>query len=318
MSRVVVVGSANLDLVVTAPHIPRAGETVLGADLVRRAGGKGGNQAVAAHRLGADTVLVAAIGDDQIAGELRSELVREGLDLSHLAVVPGVSTGVALIVVDEAGENSIVVAPGANHALGRTMMAALPGLLGPSDILSLQIEIPLATSLEAASRARDLGATVVFNAAPLPDDPDQTLMKLLGTVDVVVLNEGEALQLTGRTPPNDVAGWAELAEDVRRLGPDIAVVTLGARGAVAATGERVHTQPAFAVDVADTTGAGDGFVGALAVALGEGRPIADALRRACAAGALATTRLGAQEALPRAHELERFLADADEVVGHAS
>ncbi|TDE10686.1 ribokinase [Jiangella asiatica] len=307
MTSVVVVGSVNLDFVVAAPRIPAPGETILGSELVTRPGGKGGNQAVAAARLGAETVLVAAVGDDRMGEDLRRTLAGEGLDVSELTVIAGVSTGAALIVVDERGENSIVVAPGANGKLDTDRITRRTDLLGPGDVLSLQIEVPLATSLEAATRAKRAGASVLLNTAPLPPLPNATLERLLATIDVVVANEGEALALTGATPPADPAGWADLAAGVCGLGPRLAVVTLGEHGAVAAEGGRSYVQPAFAADVVDTTGAGDCFAAAFSVALARGLPTGEALRRACAAGAIATTRLGAQEAMPTADELDRFL-----------
>jgi ribokinase len=312
MSCVVVVGSVNVDLVVSAPRIPRPGETILGSELVQRPGGKGGNQAVAARRLGADCVLVAAIGADRLGAELQTHLAEEGLDLTQVVVTPERATGVALIVVDGAGENSIVVAPGANHALDATAVARAADVFEPADVLSLQIEVPLAASLEAARLAHEAGATVLLNAAPLPEVPDAALDKLLAMVDVLVVNECEARALTGAPEPADLTGWARLAGDIHALGPRLAVVTLGPRGAVAADGDRTYRQAAFCAEVVDTTGAGDSFAGALAVAFAEGRPVAESLRRACAAGALATTRLGAQEALPTATELQRFLRTARE------
>ncbi len=310
MSGVIVVGSVNLDLVIAAPRIPAPGETILGSDLVQRPGGKGANQAVAARRLGADTVLVAAMGDDATGSTLHAALSGEGVDLSQVATVDR-ATGTALIVVDEAGENAIVVAPGANQVLDLPHLSELAGLLEQSDMLLLQLEIPLATALEAATRARDAGVTVMLNAAPLPAAPSPTLNQLLAVVDVLVLNEGEAAHLLGKPAPPDLAGWGRLAADLGKLGPRVAVVTLGAQGALAATDGQIHTQLAYEVKVVDTTGAGDSFSGALAVAIAEGRPIAEGLSRACAAGALATARLGAQEAMPTATELERFLHHAE-------
>ena len=301
MSRVAVVGSVNIDATVAVPALPAPGETVLGSDVVYRPGGKGGNQAVAARRLGADTALHAAVGDDAFGARLRTVLAAEGLDPAGLTTVAGISTGLAMILVDGGGENVIVVSPGANGLLDG---AALTTSSGPGEVLALQLEIPLATCLDAAGRARAAGATVVLNAAPLPKLVEPAFADLLSIVDVLVVNEGEAAQLAEETAPRD---WAALAGRLRALGPDTVVVTLGARGAVAADAAGTYACDAFAVDVVDTTGAGDAFCGALAVALADGLPIADAVRRGCAAGALAATRMGAQAALPTRAELDAFL-----------
>ncbi|WNM38888.1 ribokinase [Micromonospora halotolerans] len=304
MSRVVVVGSANLDLGVAVPHLPAPGETVLGDDVAARPGGKGSNQAVAARRLGADTLFFAAVGDDRFGADVRAALTAEGLPPDHLTTVAGVATGVALIVVDTAGENSIVVAPGANARLTGDALAALPATLGPDAVLVLQLEIPLATCLAAARHARDAGARVVLNAAPLPDLVPPTMATLLRHVDVLVVNEGEALRLAG-VPATD---WAALAAGLRTHGPAACVITLGERGAVHADAAGVTAHPAFPVDAVDTTGAGDSFVGALAASLADGQSLAEAVHRGCAAGALATTRMGAQSALPTRADLDRFRA----------
>jgi ribokinase len=310
MARVVVVGSVNLDLTVAVSHLPGAGETVLGSDVSFHAGGKGGNQAVAAHRLGADTVLFAAVGADKFGTDLRSALHAEGLDLASLRTIDGAATGIAMIVVESSGENTIVVAPGANSLFdGGPLAAQLPPVLAPGAVLLLQLEIPIGTNLAAARLARAAGATVLLNAAPLPKPIDPGLTELLSLVDVLVVNEGEALRLSDgqRERPPDATGWAPVAAGLRAHGPAVCVITLGPAGALAAAPQGTVSQPAFAVDAVDSTGAGDAFCGAVAVALAQGRPLAEALRRSCAVGALATARMGAQAALPSADALERFL-----------
>jgi len=300
-NRVVVVGSANLDLGVGVRHLPAPGETVLGDDVASGPGGKGANQAVAARRLGADTLFFGAVGDDPFGADVHAALHREGVGLDHLAVLPGVPTGVALIVVDRAGENTIVVAPGANARVPAP--DALPAALTPGSVLVLQLEIPLATCLAAARHARRAGATVVLNAAPLPAPVPPELTTLLREVDVLVLNEGEARSLDGTA-----ADWPDLTRRLRGLGPAACVVTLGAEGAAYADATGTGVQPAFHAEVVDTTGAGDSFCGALAASLAQGHDLRSAVRRGCAAGALATARMGAQPALPTAADLDRFLA----------
>jgi ribokinase len=307
VSRVVVVGSANADLAVRVPRLPLPGETVLGSDLAVLVGGKGANQAVAARRLGADTVLVAALGDDRFGEDVRAALAREGLPAHHLRTVPGAATGVALIVVDAAGENTVVVAPGANARLGDDALRQLSTVVEPGAVLVLQLEIPLDACLTAAREARRAGARVILNAAPLPDAVDERLTALLHEVDVLVVNESEAMRLGGHSGQVD---WLTAAAALRDLGPAACVVTLGARGAVRADAAGAFAHPAFAVDAVDTTGAGDAFCGALAAALAAGASLDQAVRRACAAGAIATTRMGAQSALPTLLELDTFLVAA--------
>lgn len=308
-NRVVVVGSANIDLLARVDHVPGPGETLLAGDLVTRPGGKGANQAVAAHRMGARTTLHAAVGDDEFGRRVRASLAGAGLDVARLVTVPGAATGLAMICVAAGGENSIVVAPGANHRLGPAQLDGLPDGLGPGDVVLTQLEIPLASCLLVARAARRAGARVLLNAAPLPRDARAVLDDLLALTDVLIVNEGEALALSGSDSaiPAGAGGWAGLAADLCRLGPATCVITLGARGAVAATGTRTHHRPAFPVTAVDTTGAGDAFCGTLAAHLATGAALPDALTHACAAGALATTKVGAQAALATATEVDRFL-----------
>jgi ribokinase len=313
VSGVVVVGSVNLDLVVGVDRLPRPGETLLGGELSFRAGGKGANQAVAANRLGVETLLFAATGADRFGDDLRTALSTEELSLEHVSVLTPPATGVALIVVDRDGENSIVVAAGANGFLTPSSLVRLADVLDPDTVLLLQLEVPVDTVLAAARMAAEAGATVVLNAAPLPAAPGGLPPELLQAVDVLVVNEGEAQQLAGEAATPD--SWPVLADRLRALGPRAAVVTLGARGAVASSAGTLHVQPPFPVDTVDATGAGDSFCGALAVALHRGLDLAEATRWGCAAGALATTRLGAQDALPTPEDLRKLLeqneGDAD-------
>jgi ribokinase len=309
MNQVVVVGSVNIDLVADVAHLPTPGETVLGGRLRRSPGGKGANQAVAAHRLGARTVLVGAVGDDTFADDALTALAHEGLDTGAVRRVAGVPTGVALIVVATEGENTIVVTPGANWALTAADVATLRTLeLAPRAVLALQMEVPLAACLEAASIARSRGATVLLNCAPMPDRPQLVLTDLLAMTDVLVVNESEALALVPGDEPVDPQGWLALANRLRDLGPAACVVTLGHQGAVVVADDVAHVQPAFRVQTVDTTGAGDTFCAALAVSLAEGESLSAAVARACAAGALATTGPGAYPAAPVASAVDSLLA----------
>jgi ribokinase len=290
--RITVVGSVNLDFVARGPRLPAPGETVTGAVLARHPGGKGANQALAARRLGAEVRLVARVGRDAMADEALALLRAEGVDLGPCVVDPDAPTGVALITVDDGGENQIVVAPGANAALGPTDVPASGGRAtdaagrddaGRDDALVAQLEVPVETV-----RAAALGHAgfVCLNLAPALAVPAD----LLARADLVVVNETEAAHY-----------GPALATTARTL----VAVTLGARGAeLWRGGQRVAVATPPKVEVVDTTGAGDCFVAALVVALLEGRSHAAALRFACAAGALATTRAGAQPSLPRRGEVE--------------
>ncbi|WP_319460179.1 ribokinase [Micromonospora sp. RTP1Z1] len=294
-ARVIVVGSANLDLVVTTPQLPRPGETVLGGDFRTVPGGKGANQAVAAARAGADCDFVGAVGTDDFGMLLSDNLIAAGIDVRGLRTVDGPS-GVALIAVDGAAENFIVVAPGANAAL-TTLDAADRTAVAAADVLLLQLEVPLTAVSQAAEWARADATTVVLNAAPARPLPGE----LLDLVDVLVVNEHEAAVVGGVFTEEPGALLDALVTLVPRV-----VLTLGARGAAYADrhGARIEV-PAPKVDAVDTTAAGDAFTGALAVALAEHGGVLTAdtatavLRWACAAGAACAQRPGASTALPR-------------------
>ncbi|MCD9031886.1 PfkB family carbohydrate kinase [Luteimonas sp. Y-2-2-4F] len=288
---VLVAGSANLDYVVRAGHIPAPGETVLGRDFATHPGGKGANQAVAAARAGGvPTRLLAALGRDPAAAVLEASLRGAGVALTahrdH-----GLPTGVAFICVSDAAENAITVAPGANAAL---RPEHLPPLDGVGHVL-LQLETPIETVAAYARAAREAGACVVLNAAPARDVPEA----LLRLVDVLVVNEGELALLAGDA--------ADLPAAMRRLPVARVVVTLGAAGCVALDRGTLLRQPAFAVPAVDTTGAGDTFCGALVAALARGLALADALREASAASALACTAPGAQTGVPERAQVRALL-----------
>lgn len=288
---VLVAGSANLDFVVRAAHVPAPGETVLGQGFATYPGGKGANQAVACARAGAPTRLLAAFGADDYAGPIERSLQAAGVDVLALRVAD-CATGTAFICVSDDGENAITVAPGANAAL---RPEHLPDLRGVSHLL-LQLETPLATVEAWALAARAAGVRVILNAAPARALPE----RLLAAVDVLVVNEGELAAITGVR--DDVA--AALA----RLHTPWVIVTLGARGCCARIGDALLHQPAYTVAAVDTTAAGDTFCGTLAAALAAGEDGAAALRRASAASALACTRAGAQSSVPSRDEVDALLA----------
>jgi ribokinase len=297
---VTVLGSLNTDISLLVPHLPAPGETVLAsAAATFGAGGKGANQAVAAARLGAAVSMVGCCGDDEFGARLRAGLAAEGIGVTGLRAVPGVASGLALITVDPAGENSIAVAAGANGLAGDAEVAA--AFAQPCDVLVLSAEIPVPVLAAALRRARADGVRTVLNLAPVPEGAAGLLAECPGWL---VVNVQEAAALAGRpegAPPQDEAalGAGAAAGLAAGLGGGHVVVTLGAAGAALAGPSGTAAVPGFPVTAVDTVGAGDAFVGALAVALASGLDPAGAVTAACAAGAAAATRRGAQAALPR-------------------
>lgn len=290
---VVVVGGVNTDMVVQTPHLPRAGETVGGGAFLTTPGGKGANQAVAAARLGAAVRFIGKVGTDLFGAAARDNLRRYGVDTAGLGRDPREPSGVALIFVDAAGENAIAVAPGANMALTADDVAAQEGLLADAAVVVGQCEVPAEATLAAFRLAHDRGIRTVLNAAPaMPLSAAWSAV-----VDTLVVNEGEA-SLVGRAAGLTADSPAAWAAGLQRLGYAQVILTVGSEGAYVATADGARHVPAWGVDTIDTTGAGDGFVGGFAVALAEGQPLAAAVRFACAVGALATTAMGAQVALP--------------------
>ncbi|MBC7232229.1 MAG: ribokinase [Chloroflexi bacterium] len=308
MAKVAVVGSSNTDMVVRVPHIPSPGETVLGGEFVMAAGGKGANQAVAAARLGAQVTLVARVGQDVFGERALAGFRQEGIATQYITVDPEAASGVALIFVDRSGENSIAVAPGANARLTPQDVQRAQKAIEAADVLLLQLETPLETVRQAAEIARHAGVRVVLNPAPAPPQPLPA--DLLALVDVLTPNEGEASLLAGRqiAQATTLTDAEAAARCLIEQGVKVVIVTLGARGALIVTSDFQQLVPGFAVDVVDTTAAGDAFNGGLAVALAEGQTLADAVRFANACGALAATKMGAQPSLPTAEEVARFLA----------
>jgi len=301
--RVIVVGSVNVDLVVTTERLPGPGETVIGGRFARHHGGKGGNQAVAAARLGAPTFFIGAVGGDEFGTDARAALEAAGVDVAGLLTLPDEPTGVALILVDETGENSISVAGGANAALGSVQVrAALKRLvLTAGDVVLVGHEIRTGATHEALRLGRIAGATTILNPAPATGLARPTL----DLADVLTPNDGELSALVG--PDGSPSTRAK-----RLLGPDpgsrAALVTLGARGAMLVAGRRARAIHAPRVESVDTVGAGDTLNGALAAALADGLDLGTAARRAVVAASLAVTRSGAREGMPTADELDRALA----------
>ncbi|MCZ7542890.1 MAG: ribokinase [Anaerolineae bacterium] len=303
-NRVVVVGSANTDMVVRCPRIPAPGETVIGGEFISVPGGKGANQAVAAARLGAEVTLIARIGTDMFGDQAIEGYRAEGINVDSIVRDVSAPSGVALIIVDEKnGENSIAVAPGANSRLTPENIGAAEALIAKADVMLLQLEVPLETVAAAVRIARRQDVLVILNPAPAPTlDLPQGLLE---SVDVLTPNEFEARRVTGM---NSNATHEAVAAALLERGVKTVVMTLGANGALVANAQGMTHVPAFKVNPVDTTAAGDGFNAGLAVALSyDADDLLGATRYANAVGALTTTRMGAQPSLPTAASVEALL-----------
>lgn len=304
----VVVGSLNMDFVVQMDRLPVPGQTVLGRDFQMIPGGKGANQACAAGKLGGSAVavrMVGRVGYDVFADHLKASLSAAGVDVSAVHATRSQATGVALIWVDRQGQNSIVVASGANHALAAADVEAMRKVFRGAQLALFQLETPLDTVTAALALARAEGLRTILDPAPAqPLSPE-----LLAQVDILTPNESEALVLLGRPAARIEGGDAPaLAEALRELGPRTVILKLGDQGCYWSDGKDARHVPAYPVEVRDTTAAGDTFNAALAVALAEGKSMEQALPFANAAAAISVTRLGAQASAPARAEVEAFLA----------
>jgi ribokinase len=300
--KLTVVGSINYDLIAQASRLPLSGETVMGGRFQTAPGGKGANQAVAAARLGAQVGMVGQVGADSYSQAVRSSLVEAGVDTTYVRTNPETHTGVALITLVEGGQNSIVVCPGANWTMTPADVDAAAPAISGADMVLLQLENRPEVVRRAAELAARQQVPVLLNPAPARSLPAE----LLAQVDYLVPNESEAALLTGQAVFDpDTARLA--AEMLHRRGVAVVVITLGARGALLSTTGRQQHVPAFPVTVVDTTAAGDAFIAGLGLAIASGRTLAGAVRFAAAAGALATTKLGAQPSLPPLAAVERLL-----------
>ena len=307
---IAVVGSLNMDFVVLVKHLPAPGETVLGGGFQMLPGGKGANQACAAGRIGGGNVLVRMIGRvgyDLFGDHLKASLAAAGVDVSAVHATNSAPTGVALIEVEQSGQNSIVVASGANHALAASEVQAMRQAIRGSRFVLFQLESPLDTVAGALAMAREEGARNILDPAPAqPLDGG-----LLAAVDILTPNETEAQILLGVPRGRvDRSEAASMARALRERGPQSVVLKLGDQGCFYSGPEGEFLSPAFQVTAVDATAAGDTFNGALAVALAEDQPLETALRFADAAAALSVTRVGAQASIPSRQELDKFLASA--------
>lgn len=301
---IVVVGSTNKDLVAMTPHIPAPGETVLGGAFTIVAGGKGANQAVAAARLGGNVTFIARVGDDAFGRQSLAGFEADGINTTYVTVTPGVPSGVALIAVSETtGENSIVVAPGANALLSPEDIDAAVEAFETAQAIVLSLEVPLETIQRAVTLGAERQIPIILNPAPARALPS----RLLASVSVLTPNETEARQIAGMGAANDDADINTVAAELITSGIDAAVITLGSAGSLIVTPDGIEQAASFPVKAVDTVGAGDCFTGALAVELASGKSLRDAVRFASAAAALKVTRPGAQPGIPYRDEVVAFM-----------
>lgn len=298
---VIVVGSLNMDLVVRAPRIPRPGETVLGSDFKQVPGGKGGNQADAAAKLGAETAMIGAVGNDSMGDQLVHSLKKDGVNVDMVLVKENLSTGVAAIVVEDSGNNAITVAPGANSGLTPEDLEGMEKVFERAKVMLVQLETPLDTVKAALRMAREKKVTTILNPAPANELDSETL----SLVDILTPNESELELLSGMDTDTiekvEAAGRSLLKKGVSKL-----IVTLGSQGSLHIDKDSARLLPAYHVKAVDTTAAGDSFNAALAVSIAKGESMEDALEFATKVGAMTVTKHGAQTSLPLIHAVEAF------------
>ncbi|MDD0974913.1 ribokinase [Pseudomonas fontis] len=299
-ANVVVVGSLNMDLVTRAQRLPQAGETLAGESFFTVPGGKGANQAVAAARLGAQVAMVGCVGADAYGQQLRDALLGEGIDCQAVAIAEGVSSGVALIVVDASSQNAIVIVAGGNGQLSPASVMRFDALLQSAEVIICQLEVPAETVEYTLARGHALGKTVILNPAPATGPLPA---HWFGHIDYLIPNESEAAALTG-LPVNDLASAKVAATHLLALGVGKVIVTLGAQGAVFADGTGFEHFAAPVVQPLDTTAAGDTFVGGFAAMLARGEGVREAIAFGQQAAAISVTRAGAQPSIPYLLEVQ--------------
>ena len=298
-----VVGSSNMDLVVKSPRIPAVGETILGRDFIMTPGGKGANQAVAAAKLGAEVYFIARLGDDVFAEQSLNNFKKEAVNTKYVIQTKEAPSGVALITVDDAGNNVIVVAPGANQMLSPDDVKTAGSDIASSGALVAQLEIPLETVEFAARLANDSGVPFILDPAPA----QKLSPELLKMVDVLTPNETEAQILTGIEVTSNRDSAQMAAKKLLEYGVKSVILTMGAKGFLLANNERLESVPAVKVDAVDATAAGDAFAGSLAVGLAQGKTLTDAALFANYAAALSVTKMGAQSSMPTREAVECFV-----------
>ena len=299
---VVSLGGINIDLVTVAERFPAAGETVVGNRFLTYPGGKGANQAVAAARMGAPTAMVGRVGDDLFGPQVTNSLSAAGVAVAAVAVAPGVSTGIAVISIDAAGQNQIIQVLGANDTCGPAEAERVGNLLDSLSVLLLQLEVSVDLSLQVAQAAAAAGKTVILDPSPVRPLP----AAFYDCCSIITPNETDAAALVG-FPVTDLDSAARAVDVLLSRGVGAAIVTLGEQGAYYATADGGKYQPAYPVNAVDSVGAGDAFNGALAAALAAGQTLPQAVQLASAAGALAVTKIGAQDAMPTSQEVADLL-----------
>ena len=302
MSKVIVLGSLNMDLVVTTDRLPTPGETLKGGAFATHPGGKGANQAVGAARLGCDVSMMGRVGDDDFGQSLINILAMENVDTSGISLDSSEKTGIAIICVDSNGENTIVAVYGANMACGSQEIEATAERISESSVLLIQNEIPAFTSQNISARCKEIGTTIVWDPAPASNEH----IHLLQVSDFVTPNEIEATALAG-IEVSTVDSAIKACEIISSMGKATPIIKMGDLGVVYMDAHQIKHQIGFEVDAIDTVAAGDAFNAGFAVALTEGLNVKGAVRFACAAGALATTKYGAQSAMPFRNEVDSFL-----------
>jgi ribokinase len=295
---ILVAGSSNTDMVINSPHLPVPGETIIGSSFFMNPGGKGANQAVAAARLGGHVTFICKTGNDIFGKQASSIFENEGIDISYIIEDADNPSGVALITVDDKGENTIVVASGSNGTLSRADIEHSKNVIENAAVILMQLEIPIDTVQYIAETARAKNVTVILNPAPACEIPDE----LLSNISIITPNEKEAEMLTG-IHVNSIDTAKEAAKVLSAKGIATVIITLGPKGALIYDGKEFEHISSVEVKAVDTTAAGDIFNGALAVALTEGKMISEATTFACRAGAISVTRKGAQSSAPYRKEL---------------
>jgi ribokinase len=302
MKKITVIGSSNVDMIIKSQRLPKPGETVGNGVFAKANGGKGANQAVAAARAGGNVSFVSCLGNDDFAPAMLSNFETDNIDTQFVFTEPNVATGVALILIDKNAENCIAVAPGANYKLSPVMIKKAESLIRESEIILLQLEIPIESVLFAMELAHKHKGKILLNPAPAMLIED----KYLKLVHCLVLNETEAEMFTGQTVSTD-SQIRKAARVLLKKGPENIVITLGAKGSFVKNSIKEEFIPAFKVEAIDTTAAGDIYCGNLAVRLVEGKTIFEAVRFASAASAISVSRLGAQPSAPGRKETFDFL-----------
>lgn len=297
--KIVVIGSCNTDMVISMDHLPLPGETLIGGEFFMNSGGKGANQAVAAARLGGNVSFIAKVGNDPFGKRALEQYRAEGIDVKHILTDPEQPSGVALIMVDAQGENSIAVASGANAHLTTKDIDNAKEILSRADIVLMQLETPITTVEHAANVAKRSGAKVILNPAPAQPLPESLLQNLY----ILIANETEAEFISG-TQITDMDSVARAADILCDKGVEKVVITLGSRGAFVKERGNYHQIPGLKVKAVDATAAGDTFCGALCVALAEGKNLTEAVTFANRCAAVTVTRMGAQSSLPYRSEIE--------------